>query len=66
MASSSVATSVDVLTSDERKLVVAGLESLIASASRAKNAALAAGDSDLAELRSKRIAIVSSLAAKFR
>lgn len=63
---SSVATSVDVLTADERKLVVEGLSSLLASYKRAANSARFKGMYDIASAYGLSCDRVEALIVKFR
>lgn len=62
-ASSTVATSVDVLSSAERKCVERGLEALAASAKRSMNSEK---NFEIKELRAKELAFIEALIVKFR
>ena len=66
MATDKSLSSIDVLSSDDRHLVIAGLEALLAAAQRARAGALAAHDLELVDLRDRRIATVSALMSRFR
>jgi hypothetical protein len=63
MASASVASSVDVLSSVERSMVVEGLTLRIAQLKRALNVER---DSSIVEIRNRQIATYESLVTKFR